>query len=86
MHVVSTHLAKCWLGNVNMLLYCDVTKNVYSVTMTTVRHCSKQEFGRGHTIKQVALGITRPLHATVDNTLNIHRINKLFLVTACLHL
>jgi len=32
--------------------------------MTTIRHCSILEFGRGHTIKQVAPGITRPLHAT----------------------
>jgi len=34
--------------------------------MTTIRHCSILEVGRGHTIKQVALGITRPLHATAD--------------------
>ena len=55
------------LENANMSSYCDVTKSVYPVTMTTVRHCSKLEFGRGHTIKQIAPGITRPLHATDNN-------------------
>ena len=35
-----------------MTSYCDVTISVYPVTMNTIRHCSIQEFGRGHTIKQ----------------------------------
>jgi len=47
MHVVSTNFAKRWLGNVNMASYGDVTNSVYPVTMTTTRHCSILEFGRG---------------------------------------
>jgi len=30
-----------------MTSYCDVTNSVYPVTMTTIRHCSILEFGRG---------------------------------------
>jgi len=30
-----------------MTSYCDVANNVYPVTMTTIRHCSILEFGRG---------------------------------------
>ena len=47
----------------------DVTQYNYSiqfpVTMTTIRHCSILEFGRGASNQAVAPGITRPLHATV---------------------
>ena len=43
---------KRWFGNVNTTSYCDVTNIVYPVTMTTKRHCSILEFGRGHPIKQ----------------------------------
>jgi len=39
-------------ANVNVSSNCDVTNSVYPVTMTTIRHCSILEFGRGHTIKQ----------------------------------
>jgi len=56
---------KRWFANVNMALFCDVIKSVYSVTtMTTQRHCSILEFGRGAYNQDVVLGITRPLHAT----------------------
>jgi len=47
MHVVSTHFAKRWHWNVNITSYCDVTNSVYPVTMTTIRHRSILEFGRG---------------------------------------
>jgi len=47
-----------------MTSYCDVTNNVYPVTMTTIRHCSILGFGRGASNQAVAPGITRPLHAT----------------------
>ena len=46
-----------------MTSYCDVTNSVYPVTMTTIRHCSILEFGRGASNQAVAPGITRPLHA-----------------------
>jgi len=32
--------------------------------MTTIRHCSILEFGKGESTQAVAPGITRPLHAT----------------------
>jgi len=35
-----------------MTSYCDVINIVYPVTMTSIRHCSILEFGRGHTIKE----------------------------------
>ena len=54
--------AKRWFANGNMTSYCDVKNGIYPVTMTTIRYCSILEFGRGHTIKQAAPGITRPLH------------------------
>ena len=72
MHVVSTCVAKRWLRNMDISSYCDVTKSVYPVTMTTIRHCSILGFGRGHTIKQVAPGITRPLHATALSELSMN--------------
>jgi len=50
-----------------MTSQCDVTNSVYPVTMTTIRHCSILEFGRGASNQAVAPGITRPLHATVFN-------------------
>jgi len=63
MHVVSRYFAKRWRRNVNMSSYCDVTKNVYPVTMDTIHHCSILEFGKGHTIQQVVPGITRGMYA-----------------------
>ena len=54
---------KYWFANVNTTSYRDVTNSVYPVTMTTIRHCSILEFGRGASNQAVALGITRPLHA-----------------------
>ena len=63
MHVVSTNFAKTLVANVNITSYCDVTKSVYPVTMTTTHHCSILEFGRGASNEAVAPGITRPLHA-----------------------
>jgi len=47
-----------------MASYCDVTNSVYPVTMTTIRHCSILEFGRGAANQAVDPGITRPLHTT----------------------
>ena len=47
MHVVSTNFAKTLVANLNMPSCCDVTNSVYPVTMTTIRHCSILEFGRG---------------------------------------
>ena len=64
---------KCWFANVNMTSYCDVTNSVYPLTITTIglRHCSILEFGRGASNQAVALGITRPLHAT-DRMINFY--------------
>jgi len=56
---------KRWFANVNMTSYRVVTSDVYAVTMTTIRHCSMREFGKGAYNQEVAPGITRPLHATV---------------------
>jgi len=47
-----------------MTSYCDVTKSVYPVAVTTKRHSSILEVGRGAYSQAVALGVTRPLHAT----------------------
>jgi len=65
---------------VNMTSYCDVTNSVYPVTMTTIglRHCSILEFGRGASNQAVALGITRPLHATASAR-PTKRLQKTFL-------
>jgi len=66
MNVVSTNFAKNLVyKRVNMTSYCDVKNSVYPVTMTTPRHCSKLEFGRGAYNQAVAPNITRPLHATL---------------------
>jgi len=43
---------KCRFAKVNMTSQYDVTNSVYPVIMTTMRHCSILEFGRGHPIKQ----------------------------------
>jgi len=53
--------------NVSMASYHDVTNSVYLVTMAIMdlRHCSILEFGREASNQAVALGITRPLDATV---------------------
>ena len=63
---------KRWFTNVNVTSNFDVPNSVYPVTMTTIRHCSILGFGRGHTIKQVAPGITRPLHATALSELSMN--------------
>jgi len=81
MHVVSTNFAKTVFANVNMTSYCDVTNNVCPVTMTTIRHCSIPEFGRGASNQTVALGITRPLHATESCTLPIYFNDKSFILS-----
>jgi len=47
-----------------MTSYCDVTNNVYPVTMTTISYCSILGFGSGASNQAVAPGISRPLHAT----------------------
>jgi len=60
-----------------MTSYHDVTNNVYSVTMTTIRHCSIQEFGRGASNQAVAPGITRPLHATESNSCSCGEIRNI---------
>jgi len=40
-------LSKRWFAKANMTSYCAVTNSVYPVKMTTIRHCSILEFGRG---------------------------------------
>ena len=47
-----------------MTSYCDVTKDVHTITITTIGHCTILEFGKGAYNEAVAQGITRPLHAT----------------------
>ena len=50
-----------------MTSYCEVTKSVYPVKVTTIRHCSILEFGRGHTIKhtlRASQDPCTPLNAT----------------------
>ena len=54
---------KRWFANVNMTSYCNVTKIVQLVKMTTIRHCWILKFGRGTSNQAVAPGITRLLHA-----------------------
>jgi len=44
---------------VNITSYCDVTNSVYTVTITTIRHCSILDFGWGVSNQAVAPGITR---------------------------
>ena len=51
-------------AKVNVTSHCDVTKSIYTVTMTTIRYCSILEFSRGAYRQAGAPGITRPLHAT----------------------
>jgi len=41
------HSPKRWFAIVNMTSYCDVTSGIYPITMTTIRHCTILEFGRG---------------------------------------
>jgi len=66
MHVVSTNFAKTLLANLNMTSQYDVTNGVYPVTMTTIRHCSILEFGRGASNQAVEPVIARPLHVTAS--------------------
>jgi len=49
---LSTNFAKMLVASLNMTLYCDVTNSIYPITMTTMRHCSILDFGRGHPFKQ----------------------------------
>ena len=44
---------KRWFANMNITSNCTVTNSVYTVPIGTLRHCSKQEFGRGHKTKQL---------------------------------
>jgi len=57
-----------WFANVNLTSCCGVTNSVYPVTITTIglNHCLILEFDRGASNQAVAPGITRPLHATVQ--------------------
>jgi len=55
---------KRWFAYVNMTSDCYVTNNVCPVLITTMRHCSTLEFGRGASNEAVTPGITRPLHVT----------------------
>ena len=56
MQIASTNFAKTLVGKRNMTSYYDIENSVYTVTMTTIRHCSILEFGRAHTIKQLPRG------------------------------
>jgi len=47
MHILSTICAKGFFGNVDMTSYCDITKSAHLVIMTTMRHCSILDFGKG---------------------------------------
>jgi len=38
LYSVSTNFAKRWIGNVNLMQYCDVANSAYPVTMTTICH------------------------------------------------
>jgi len=49
MQIASTNLAKTLVCKANVKSYYGVTISVYPETMTTKRHCSILEFGRGHT-------------------------------------
>ena len=60
MHVMSANLTKTFVCKREY----DLTNSVCPVTMTTIRHCSILEFGRGACNQALAPGITRPLHAT----------------------
>jgi len=63
---------KRWFANVDITSYCDVPNSIYSVTMTTINHCSILEFGRGASNQAVVPGITRPLHATDHTSYKMH--------------
>ena len=70
---------KRWFGNVNMTSECDVAKSAYPVTITTIRHCSKREFGRGHTIKQsprASPDLCKPLSQGFTNFTAVHFVAK----------
>jgi len=58
------------LANVNMTLYYDVKNSMYTVTITTIRHCSKLEFGSGAS-KAFCPGIKRPQHAAKRALVNM---------------
>jgi len=47
MHAVATHSVKRWFANDNMTSYCDITNDIYPVTITTICHCSILEFFKG---------------------------------------
>ena len=59
---------KHWFANADMTSKCDITNSLYQVTMTTIRHWSILEIGRGAYNQVVAPGITRPLHAENENS------------------
>jgi len=63
MHVVSRNFAKTLVANLNMVSCCDVTNSVYTVTVTTIPHCSIPELGRVASSQAVAPVTTRPLSA-----------------------
>jgi len=51
--------SKRWFAYVNMTSYCDVTNSACPITIITIRHCWDCSYNQA-----VAMGITRPLHAT----------------------
>jgi len=58
---------KRWFANVNMTSRCDVASSVYTVTMTTIRHCSILDLNMGGIQSSSRLGHhqTTPLNPCV---------------------
>ena len=62
----STNFTKTSVCKVIMTSYYDCTNNIYPVTMTTICHCSKLEFGREACNQAFTPGIEIPLHNTAQ--------------------
>jgi len=67
MQIASTNFAKSLVCKRKYDVIYDVTNSVYPVTMTTIRHCSILEFGRGHTIKQSPRALSEVYTPMVTN-------------------
>jgi len=64
MHIVSKNFDKTLVCRREYDVIFLRHKQGISATMTTTRHCSSLEFGKGAANQAVAPGITRPLNAT----------------------